>query len=107
MGSAETHAVISAPVGPLGMRTILWRDAYFGAPVTGSISSPPSHSRVGVASQRFLNEFPRVINRDGILTLDDEYHFSAMERTDRTAKVKVLHHVVLQKLLPGAVRRIG
>jgi len=48
-----------------------------------------------------------MINSDGIVTLYDEYDFSAMERAHRTAKVKILSHIGLQKILPGAIGRVG
>jgi len=49
----------------------------------------------------------RLINSDGIVTLYDEYDFSGMERAHRTAKVKILSHIGLQKILPGAIGRVG
>ena len=48
-----------------------------------------------------------MINSDGIVTLYDEYDFSAMEGAHRAAKIKVLGHVGLQKVVPGAIRRVG
>jgi hypothetical protein len=42
-----------------------------------------------------------------MVILDDEYDFSAMEGAHCAAKVKVLCHVGLQKVLPDALRRVG
>jgi hypothetical protein len=53
------------------------------------------------------NELQGLVNSNGIVSLDGEYHFAAMEGAHRAAKVKVLGHVGLQKVLPGALRRVG